>query len=121
MLKNVRECARKSLTVPSEGAVTRRFAGTFLNNRPVMDCPWRFIYRSVMKKSNTVFSVQDFCDEHGISRNHLYTLWARGEGPVAMRVGRRRLITIEAAAAWRRRMEEAGSFGRDTQISDGGC
>lgn len=72
-----------------------------------------------MRKGNTVFSVQDFCDEHGISRNHLYTLWARGEGPVAMRVGRRRLITVEAAAAWRRRMEDTSPFGGGTQISDG--
>ncbi len=73
-----------------------------------------------MKKGNTVFSVQDFCDEHGISRNHLYTLWARGEGPVAMRVGRRRLITVEAAAAWRRRMEEASCIGQGAQMFDGG-
>lgn len=73
-----------------------------------------------MKTGNTVFSVQDFCREHGISRNHLYTLWARGEGPVAMRVGRRRLITVEAAAAWRRRMEEASCSVQGSQVSNGG-
>jgi len=73
-----------------------------------------------MKTSNTVFSVQDFCREHGISRNHLYSLWARGEGPVAMRVGRRRLITVEAAAAWRRRMEDASCDVQRGRISSGG-
>jgi hypothetical protein len=62
-----------------------------------------------MKKENIVFSVQDFCAEHGISKPHLYKLWANGEGPAFMRVGRRRLITVEAAAAWRKRMEVASS------------
>jgi predicted DNA-binding transcriptional regulator AlpA len=49
--------------------------------------------------------VKGFCQEHGISRAHFYNLLKRGDGPAVMKVGRRTLISAEAAAAWRRRME----------------
>jgi len=58
-----------------------------------------------MNQGKFVLSIQEFCEQHRISRSHLYALWSRGEGPVAMRLGRRRLITAAAAAEWRRRME----------------
>ena len=51
--------------------------------------------------------VNGFCREHGISRGHFYNLLKRGEGPAIMKVGRRTLISAEAAAEWRRRMEAA--------------
>ena len=53
------------------------------------------------------FSIPEFCRRHGISRAHVYNLSKSGDAPVVMRVGRRTLISAEAAAAWRRRMEEA--------------
>jgi len=53
------------------------------------------------------FSIAEFCRRHGISRAHFYNLWKTGEAPRVMRVGRRTLISTEAAAQWRRRMEEA--------------
>jgi predicted DNA-binding transcriptional regulator AlpA len=53
-----------------------------------------------------VFSVPAFCEAHGISRGYLYQLWSEGAGPRRMKVGRRTLISRDAAAAWRRRMEE---------------
>jgi len=49
--------------------------------------------------------VNVFCQEHGISRATFYNLLKRGHGPVIMKVGRRTLISAEAAAEWRRRME----------------
>jgi predicted DNA-binding transcriptional regulator AlpA len=49
--------------------------------------------------------VNGFCREHGISRAHFYNLLKRGDGPAIMKVGRRTLISAEAAAEWRRRME----------------
>ena len=55
------------------------------------------------------FSIAEFCRRHGISRGHFYNLWKTGDAPVVMRVGRRTLISAEAAALWRRRMEEAAS------------
>lgn len=52
-----------------------------------------------------VYSVPAFCEAHGISRGYLYELWARGDGPRRMKVGRRTLVSRDAAAEWRRRME----------------
>ncbi len=54
--------------------------------------------------AKAVFSIDDFCRAHDISRPFLYACWARGEGPDVMRVGRRVLISAEAASAWREKM-----------------
>ena len=51
------------------------------------------------------YSVPKFCASHNLSRGYLYVLWADGRGPRFFRLGRRKLISREAAAAWRRRME----------------
>lgn len=51
------------------------------------------------------FTVTEFCRRHGVSRAFLYLLWQRGEGPRFMQVGARRLVSVEAAAEWRRLME----------------
>ena len=48
-----------------------------------------------------VFTVNEFCDAHRISRTHLYSLWRKGIGPRFKLVGEKRLITVEAAADWR--------------------
>ena len=50
-------------------------------------------------------SIPSFCQAHGISRATFYNLMKRGEGPTVMKVGKRTLVSDEAAAAWRRRME----------------
>jgi hypothetical protein len=52
------------------------------------------------------FSIPEFCRRHGISRAHFYNVSKNGHGPALMRVGRRTLISAEAAAEWRRRMEQ---------------
>jgi hypothetical protein len=54
-------------------------------------------------------SVSDFCAAHGISRGTFYNLKLRGMAPRTMLVGRRRLVSASAAAAWRRSMEEPAS------------
>jgi predicted DNA-binding transcriptional regulator AlpA len=46
-------------------------------------------------------TVTEFCSTHRISRASLYNMWKRGIGPRVIRVGVKRLIPIEAAAAWR--------------------
>lgn len=51
------------------------------------------------------YTVQEFCDAHSISKVHFYALTKQGRGPRTMRLGRRVLITIEAAAEWRARIE----------------
>ena len=50
-------------------------------------------------------SISQFCADHAICRSTLYELWARGEGPRKMCVGRKILISAEAAADWRRERE----------------
>lgn len=51
------------------------------------------------------YTVSSFCQEHNISRSYLYELWSEGRGPRRTKLGRRTLITGEAAAEWRRRIE----------------
>lgn len=53
------------------------------------------------------FSVAEFCAMHHVSRTHFYMLTKTGKGPRLMRVGRRFLISAEAAADWRKAMEVA--------------
>ncbi|RQR23350.1 hypothetical protein DIE23_35190 [Burkholderia sp. Bp9143] len=50
-------------------------------------------------------SIDQFCEAHGISRAFFYELVASGRGPRLMKLGRRVLISHEAAADWRREME----------------
>jgi hypothetical protein len=51
-------------------------------------------------------SISEFCSAHRISRAHLYAILKRGQGPTVMKVGKRTLISDEAAASWRRAMEQ---------------
>lgn len=51
------------------------------------------------------FSVDEFCLAHRIGRASFYNLLKAGTGPATMKVGGRTLVSVEAAAAWRRRME----------------
>lgn len=50
-------------------------------------------------------SIDGFCEAHGISRAYFFKLQRLGLGPDVMAIGRRRLISIEAAARWRRKFE----------------
>lgn len=51
------------------------------------------------------YSVDKFCDLHGISRARLHRLWKKGIGPRTMQVDGLTLISREAAAEWRAQME----------------
>ena len=53
------------------------------------------------------YTVPQFCGDHNISRTHLYQLFKEGRGPRTMKVGRRTLISHEAATDWRAAMEAA--------------
>ena len=55
------------------------------------------------------FTVQEFCDSHRISRSRYYELKAQGLTPVEMKIGHRRLISFESAAAWRAARESAAA------------
>jgi hypothetical protein len=51
------------------------------------------------------YSIPQFCTSHSISRALFYLLKREGRAPAIMKVGRRTLISADAAAAWRKRME----------------
>src|SRR6516164_3732255 len=51
------------------------------------------------------FTVPEFCEAHRISQAKYYEMKKEGWGPVEMAVGRRRLISFEAASVWRRERE----------------
>lgn len=55
----------------------------------------------------TCFTIAGFADEHHISKAFLYKLINEGKGPRLMKVGRRTLISYEAAADWRAKLEAA--------------
>lgn len=51
------------------------------------------------------YTVNQFCEDHNLSRSRLYQLIRLGTGPRLMKVGRRTFISVEAAADWRRSVE----------------
>ena len=60
--------------------------------------------------SKPAFTVAEFCEAHGrISRTLFYSLIKNGKGPRLMKIGRRTLVSQEAAADWRREMESLSS------------
>ena len=56
-------------------------------------------------------SVREFATAHGISRAQVYRLVRAGVGPRLVKVGRRTLISEDAARDWREALErrEAGN------------
>lgn len=55
--------------------------------------------------TQAAYTIAQFCDAHSISRTHLHNMCKAGKGPRMMKLGRRVLISSEAAAEWRRQME----------------
>lgn len=54
------------------------------------------------------FTIPEFCAEHGkISKGFFHKIVNEGRGPRLMKVGRRTLVSAEAAAEWRAKMEAA--------------
>jgi hypothetical protein len=60
------------------------------------------------------FSVAKFCEAYDVSVPLLYKLWAKGEGPVFFKAGKRTLISVEAAAKWVRARERASKQFKQT-------
>jgi hypothetical protein len=54
-----------------------------------------------------MYGVAGFCRSHGISRAFFYKLHREGKGPRFAKCGSRTLISAEAAAEWRRGLEQA--------------
>lgn len=56
------------------------------------------------------FSVAEFCEAHKFTKVLFYKLLKEGKAPRIMKVGTRTLISAEAAAEWRRQMEEGAQI-----------
>ena len=52
-----------------------------------------------------MFSVPDFCRAHSISKSMLYKEVKANRGPRLSKCGARTLISVDAAAEWRRELE----------------
>ncbi len=46
-------------------------------------------------------TISEFCYEHNIGRTTFYALLNEGKGPKIMKIGRRTIISKEAAKKWR--------------------
>jgi hypothetical protein len=55
------------------------------------------------------YSINEFCEAYRICRASFYNYQRAGVGPRIMRVGSRRIISVEAAEDWRREREEAAN------------
>jgi len=61
------------------------------------------------------YSIQEFCAAVGISLSFFYELKKAGLAPRAMKLGTRRIISVEEAQKWcRERTEASGQVGRLT-------
>jgi hypothetical protein len=54
------------------------------------------------------YSIRQFARAHNISEDMFFKMAREGWGPTTMKVGSRTLISVEAAAAWRKAREQAG-------------
>lgn len=50
------------------------------------------------------YGIAEFCRVHGICRATFYTLLNQGRAPAVMKIGKRTLISVESARAWRERL-----------------
>jgi predicted DNA-binding transcriptional regulator AlpA len=64
-------------------------------------------------------SVPAFCADNGISRSLLYRLVKEGRGPRLTKIASRTLISSEAAAEWRARMERETEQSRQSRKARG--
>lgn len=58
------------------------------------------------------FSVDQFCKAHNISRAKFYQMLKNGTGPLIMKIGKRTLISNEAAQKWRAEIEAISNGGK---------
>lgn len=62
-----------------------------------------------MADEQDAFSIPEFCRRNGFGPGLYFKIAREGGGPRVMRVGRRTLISREAAEEWRREREAASA------------
>jgi len=76
-------------------------------------------WRTARMAAAAAFSIDEFCAAHRLSPEMYFKLKREGRGPREMQVGRRRMISAEAAARWRRQRErEAASRKQNSGIAE---
>lgn len=64
------------------------------------------------------YKIRQFCDAHGISASYYYEMQREGLGPREMHLGAKgKRVSIEAAADWRRQMEERARQSAQTEAA----
>jgi predicted DNA-binding transcriptional regulator AlpA len=53
------------------------------------------------------YSIMEFCHAYGLGRSTFYRMQAAGLAPRTLAIGRRRIVTKEAATDWCHRLEAA--------------
>lgn len=66
-------------------------------------------HTDIQAGSKPVMSINQFCQSHEISRQFFNKLNKSGGGPAIIKIGRRVLISTEAAAEWRARHTVGGN------------
>jgi len=65
-----------------------------------------------MSHTAQTMTLAEFCRDHKLCRASLYKLWHKGIGPRVIKIGRKNLITVEAAEQWRREREQSMPTGQ---------
>ena len=73
-------------------------------DKPKTPGKWR-----IPPQAAAAFTIDEFCAAHRLSPAMYWKLKADGRGPREMQVGRRRMISAEAAARWRLQRERAAA------------
>ncbi|MGC2048293.1 MAG: hypothetical protein WA635_06760 [Gallionella sp.] len=58
-----------------------------------------------MSVEQRAYSISDFCKAYGFSRATFYNLQKSGQAPDTLKIGKRPIITIEAADRWQKKLE----------------
>ncbi len=53
------------------------------------------------------YTLREFCKAYKTSRSKLYLLWEEGKGPKTFRIGRKILISADAARKWIKKLENS--------------
>jgi hypothetical protein len=64
------------------------------------------------------YSISSFCQAHALSEAMYFKLRSQGLAPAEMAVSRRRLISTEAAARWRRQREVARKCSKQEESTE---
>lgn len=65
--------------------------------------------RRVSVTGRKAFTIDEFCQRHGISRAFFYKLKNQGKAPRVTEIDAKRLIMEESETAWREAMAEAAA------------